>query len=76
MGFGYILLQPGSIDASMQVAQDYWDGKAFTFMTKGLLATLHPVCFGAQKCRGNEVRLHSPLGKCLAGDYAINKMRH
>jgi hypothetical protein len=45
-------------------------------MTKDLLAVLHPVCFRAQKCRGNEVRLHSHLGKCFAGDYGINKNRH
>ncbi len=76
MGFGYVLLQPGSNDASTQAAQDYLDGKAFTFMTKGSVATLHPVCFGARKCRGNEVRRHSHLGKCFAGDYAINKTRH
>jgi hypothetical protein len=76
MGFGYVLLQPGSNDASTQAAQDYRDGNAFTFMTKGLLATLHPVCFGARKCHGNEVRLHSHLGECFAGDYAIKKMKH
>jgi hypothetical protein len=45
-------------------------------MTKELSATLHPVCFGARKCHGNKVWLHSHLGKCFAGDYAINKMRH
>ncbi len=76
LGFGYVLLQPGNDDALIQVSQDYQEGKAFSFMTKELLATLHPVCFGAQKCRGNEVRLHSHLGECFAGDYAINKMRH
>jgi hypothetical protein len=76
MGFGYVLLQPGNNDASTQAAQDYRDGNAFTFMTKESLAKLHPACFGARKCHGNEVRLHSHLGKCFAGDYAINKMRH
>jgi hypothetical protein len=45
-------------------------------MTKDLLAVLHPVCFGAWKCRGNKVWLHSHLGKCFAGDYGINKNRH
>jgi hypothetical protein len=45
-------------------------------MTKESSATLHPVCFGARKCRGNKVWLHSHLSKCFAGDYAINKMRH
>jgi hypothetical protein len=76
MGFGYLLLQQGNDDASIQAAQDYWDGKAFLFMTKESSAMLHPVCFGAWKCRGNKVRLHSHLGKCFAGDYAINKMQH
>ncbi len=45
-------------------------------MTKELLATLHSICSGARKCRGNKVRLHSHLGECFAGDYAINKMGH
>jgi hypothetical protein len=76
LGFGYVLLQPGNDDASTQGLQDYWDGKGFSFMTKELSATLHPICFGAWKCRGNKVRLHSHLGECFAGDYAINKMRH
>ncbi len=71
-----MLLQPGNDDASTQASQDYWDGKGFSFMTKELSDTLHPICFGAQKCRGNKVWLHSHLGKCFAGDYAINKMQH
>jgi hypothetical protein len=71
-----VLLQPGNNDALTQALQDYWDGKGFSFMTKESSATLHPICFGARKCRGNKVRLHSHLGKCFAGDYAINKMRH
>jgi hypothetical protein len=45
-------------------------------MTKELLATLHPICFGARKCHGNKVWLHSHLGECFAGDYAINNMQH
>jgi hypothetical protein len=76
LGFGYVLLQPRNNDASIQALQDYWEGKGFSFMTKVLSATLHPICFRARKCRGNEVWLHSHLGKCFAGDYAINKMRH
>jgi hypothetical protein len=75
-GFGYMLLQPGNDDASSQASQDYQDGKGFTFMTKGSKAVLHPICFGAPKCRGNEVRLHSHLGECFAGDNSINKVRH
>jgi hypothetical protein len=41
-----------------------------------LLATLHPICFGAWKCRGTKVWLHSYLGECFAGDYAINNMHY
>ena len=44
-------------------------------MTKGSTATLRPICFGTQKTRGNEVRLHSHLGEGFSGDYAINKYR-
>jgi hypothetical protein len=76
LGFGYVPLQPGNNDALIQASQDYWEGKGFSFMTKELLATLHPICFVAWKCRGNKVRLHSHLGKCFAGDYAMNKMQH
>jgi hypothetical protein len=75
-GFGYVLLQPGNDVASLKASQDYREGKGFTFMTKDSTAVLHPVCFGARKCRGNEVRLHSHLGECFAGDYGINKVRH
>jgi hypothetical protein len=76
LGFSYVLLQPGNNDASIQAAQNFWNGKAFLFMTKESLDTLTPVFFGARKCRGNEVRLHSHLGKSFADDYAINKMLH
>ena len=75
-GFGYVLLQPGNDDASIQASQDYQDGKGFTFMTKDSKAVLHPICFGARKCSGNEVQLHSHLGECSAGSYGINKVRH
>jgi len=75
-GFGYVLLQPGNDDASQQASPAYRDGKGFTFMTKGSKAVLHPICFGARRCRGNEVRLHSHLGECFAGDYGIDKVRH
>jgi hypothetical protein len=68
-----VLLQPGNNDASIKALHDYGEGKRFSFMTKDLSAVLHPVCFGAQKCRGNKVQLHSHLGKCFSGDYGINK---
>ena len=32
--------------------------------------------FGGRQCRGNEIRLHSHLGECFAGDWAINKNHH
>jgi hypothetical protein len=76
IGFGYVLLQPSNDEASTQAALNYRNGKGFSFMTKESTAHLHPVCFGARKCRRNKVRLHSHLGKCFAGNYAINKMRH
>ena len=44
-------------------------------MTKGSTSTLRPICFGAQKTRGNKVRLHSHLGKGFSGNYAIYKCR-
>jgi hypothetical protein len=74
-GFGYVLLQPGNDNALSQASQDYREGKGFTFMTKGSKAVLHPICFGAWKCRGNKVRLHSHLGECFAGNYGINKLQ-
>ncbi len=42
-------------------------------MTKGSKAILHPVCFGACRTSGNEIRLRSHLGEGFSGDYAINK---
>ena len=74
-GFGYVLLQPGNDEASVKASQDYRAGKGFSFMTKGSRATLQPICFGARRSHGNEVRLHSHLGKGFSGDYAINKCR-
>jgi hypothetical protein len=40
------------------------------------MAILHPVAFGARRCRGNEVRLHSHLGEGFSGDWAMNKCCH
>jgi hypothetical protein len=45
-------------------------------MTRDSTAVLHPVAFGARRCRGNEVRLHSHLGEGFSGDWAMNKCRH
>ncbi len=39
LGFGFVLLQPGNDEASVKAAQDYLDGKGFSFMTKGSAAT-------------------------------------
>jgi hypothetical protein len=74
-GFGYVLLQPGNDEVSVGAARDYLEGKGFPFMTKDSKAILHPVCFGARRTRGNEIRLHSHLGEGFSGDYAINKCR-
>ena len=73
LGFGYVLLQPGDDVASITAAQNYRDGKGFTFMTKESQAILRPVCFGACKTRGNETRLHSHLGEGFSGNWGINK---
>jgi hypothetical protein len=45
-------------------------------MTKDSTAVLHPVAFGARRCRGNKVRLHSHLGEGFSGDWAMNTCRH
>jgi hypothetical protein len=75
-GFGFVLCQPASDDATLNAVQEYRDGKGFSNMTKSSSAVLHPVCFGARRSLGNEVRLHSHLGEGFAGDYAINKCSH
>jgi hypothetical protein len=59
--FGYVLLQPANNKALTRAAQDYRNGKGFSFMTKSSMAILHPVCFGACRTRSNEVRLHFHL---------------
>ena len=43
LGFGYVLLHPGNDEASVKAAQNYRAGKEFSFMTKGLTATLQPI---------------------------------
>jgi hypothetical protein len=51
-------------------------GHDFTFMSKDSSAVLRPVAFGSRRCRGNEVHLHSHLGKSFAGNWTINKNHH
>ena len=53
----------------------YRSGADFSFMTKDSSAKVCPVAFGGHQCSGNEIRLHSHLGKCFAGDWAMNKNR-
>ncbi len=76
LGFCWVLCQPGDNEASNKVVQEYRSGKGFNFMTKDSSAVLCPVCFGGRKSCGNEVWLHSHLGKIFAGDYGMNKCRH
>ena len=76
LGFGYVVCQPSTDDASEAAMKAYRSGSDFSFMTKGSSATIRPVAFGGRRCRGNEIRLHSHLGECFAGDWAINKNRH
>jgi hypothetical protein len=54
----------------------YRSGLDICFMTKESSAVLRPVAFGGHRSRDNEIRLHSHLGECFAGDWAINKNRH
>jgi hypothetical protein len=76
LGFGYVVCQPGT-DASLEAAMVvYRLGSDFAFMTKEVKGVLRPVAFGGRRCRGNEIRLHSYLGKGFAGDWAINKYCH
>jgi hypothetical protein len=75
-GFGFVLCQLVSDNSTLKAVQEYWDGKGFSFMTKKSSAVLHPDCFGVRRSRGNEVWLHSHLGKGFAGAYAINKCCH
>ena len=69
LGFGYVLLQPGDDVALITAAQDYRDGKGFTFLTKESQAILRPIRFGARKTCGNETRLHSHLGEGFSGNW-------
>jgi hypothetical protein len=76
LGFGWVICQPGDDEESNKAVQEYCSGKGFNFMTKDSSAVLCPVCFGGWKSRGNEVRLHSYLGKLFAGNYGMSKCRH
>jgi hypothetical protein len=73
---GYVVCQPGNNKVSNAAMKAYQSGKDFSFMTKLSTAVPHPVVFGSQRCRGNEVCLHSHLGEGFAGDYAMNKCCH
>ncbi len=75
-GFGYVICQPGNDDALTKAMNAYHSGANFSFMTKTSTAVLHPVSFGARRCRGYEVCLHSHLGEGFAGDWARNKCCH
>ncbi len=67
-GFGYAICQPGTNKASERAMAAFQVGHDFTLMSKDLSAVLRPEAFGSRRCRGNEVRLHSHLGECFAGD--------
>ncbi len=76
IGFGYVVCQPATDEASEAAMTAYRAGSDFSFMNKESSVVVQPVAFGGRRCRGNEVRLHSHLGECFAGDWAINKNRH
>jgi hypothetical protein len=59
-GFGYVICQPGTNEASEAAMVAYRSGLDFFFMTKDSSAVVCPVAFGCGQCHGNEVHLHSP----------------
>ncbi len=63
--FGNVVCQPGTDKIPETAMKAYRLGSDFSFMTKDSSATIHPVAFGGCPYCGNEVRLHSHLGKCL-----------
>ncbi len=68
-GMGYVVCQPGNDDTSNAAMNAYQSGNDFSFMTTSSTAVLHhPVGFGARRCCGNKVRLHSHLGEGFSGD--------
>ena len=75
-GFGYVTLQPGNDNASLDAMHTYMGGGNFTFMTAKSKAALHPVVVGCRCTHGNERRLHSHLGKGFSSNWSINKCRH
>ena len=75
-GFGYVALQPGNDNTSLSAMHTRMRGSDFLFMTKVSTAVLHPVAFGCCRTRSNKKRLHSHLGECFSGDWAINKCHH
>jgi hypothetical protein len=75
-GMGYVVCQPVNDDTSNAAMNAYQSGNNFSFLTTSSTAVLHPVTFGAQRCRGNKVHLHSHLGEGFSGDYAMNKWHH
>jgi hypothetical protein len=74
--FGYVALQPGNDEASLSAMHTCMRGDEFLFTTKNSTAVLHPVAFGCCRTRGTEKRLHSQLGECFSGNWAINKRHH
>jgi hypothetical protein len=75
-GFGYIVCQPGTDKASESAMVAYCSMSDFSFMSKDSSAVICPVAFGGWRCRGNEIQLHSHLGKGFPSNWAINKNRH
>ena len=51
-------------------------GEGFDFFVKDGKTYVYPVAFGCRRCRGNKSKLHSHLGEGIAGDWAMNRVRH
>ena len=67
-GFGYATCQPADNIVSLTAMHCCMCRDGFNFLTKTLLAVLHPVAFGCRRTHGNETKSHSHLGEGFAGE--------
>jgi hypothetical protein len=75
-GFGYVVCQLDNDDTFLALSLQFMSGNGFHFLTKTNGGVLHPVAFGSRRTRGNKQYLHLYLAEGLAGNWAMNKVRH
>ncbi len=73
VGFGYVILQPGNDQHSLDAMECEMNWGKCKFMCKGSDMSLRPIAFGCPWSKGYEDFLHSHLGGGFAGDWKINK---